>query len=125
MAAGAAAAVTPKPSTAEPVDTTNVEGQSFAQAVGLFKAGKYKEAGDVLKTTEDNDSKDARVWYLAALSRGMATNDWTADTVKLVNKGVDREKAGTPSTAEIDAAFATLTPAPVKPWFDHFRKSAK
>ncbi|MDR3636903.1 MAG: hypothetical protein P4L84_24065 [Isosphaeraceae bacterium] len=107
---------------AKPVNV-NVEGQSFAQAADLFKAGKYKEASDVLKTTEDNDPKDARVWYYAALSKGLATGEWAGNTQTLVMKGVEREKAGTPSTSEIDSEFAKL-PAAVKTWLDAYRKLA-
>ncbi len=121
---GAATTTSAKPvAPSEPVNV-NVEGQSFAQAVDLFKAGKYKEAGDVLKTTEANDPKDARVWYYAALCRGASTKDWQNDTLKLVQKGVAREKAGTPPTADIDAEFAKLD-ASMKTWLDFYRKSAK
>jgi len=108
---------------AKPVDA-NVEGQSFAQAVELFKAGKYKEASQLLKTTEENDPKDARVWYYAALSAGMSTNQWRGDTEKMVRKGVEREKAGTPSAAEINTEFAKLSPS-LKAWLDGWRKLAQ
>jgi predicted Zn-dependent protease len=108
---------------AKPVNV-NVEGQSFSQAVALFKAGRYKEANEILKTTEENDPKDARVWYYAALSAGLATNQWLGDTQKLVMKGVEREKAGTPSTKEIDDEFSKL-PGSQKNWLAAYRKLAQ
>jgi predicted Zn-dependent protease len=108
----------------KPVDV-NVADQAMSQAVELFKAGRYKEAVDVFKTVEDNDPKDARVWYYAAMSRGMATNDWRGETERLVKKGVEREKAGTPRIAEIDAEFATLAPPTLKSWLEFYRKTAK
>lgn len=119
---GAAAAESTR-ETAKPVDV-NVEGQSFSQAAELFKAGKYKEASDVLKTAEDNDAKDARVWYYAALSSGLATGVWTGDTAKLVMKGVACEKAGTPAASDINSEFAKL-PAAQKVWLDAYRKLAQ
>ena len=96
----------------------------MSQAVELFKAGKYKEASDVFKTVENNDPKDARVWYYAAMSRGLSTADWKGNTETLVKKGIEREKAGTPKVEEIDSEFAKL-PATVKPWLDYYRKTAK
>lgn len=117
-----AAAETTTRDSAKPVNV-NVEGQSFAQAVELFKAGKYKEASEILKTTEDNDPKDARVWYYAAMSTGMSTNQWRGDTEKMVLKGVEREKAGTPKGSEIDAEFTKLPPS-LKTWLDAYRKLA-
>lgn len=119
----AAAAAESTREAAKPVNV-NVEGQSFAQAAELFKAGRYKEASDVLKTTEDNDQKDARVWYYAALSSGLATGDWNGSAQRLVMKGVDREKAGTPAVGDIDSEFAKL-PASQKAWLDAYRKLAQ
>jgi hypothetical protein len=37
---------------------------------------------------------------------------------------VEREKAGTPDGAKIDAAFSDLNPV-FKPWIDAYRKTAK
>ena len=94
------------------------------QGVGLFKAGKYKEASDAFQKLTESTPNDARVWYLAAFSRGSATNQWTGETTRLVEKAVELEKAGTPDGAKIDAAFTGLNPA-FKPWLDTYRKMAK
>jgi TolA-binding protein len=94
------------------------------QAAGLFKAGKYKEASDTFQKLTESNPDDARVWYFAALSRGSATQDWTGETIRMVEKGMALEKAGTPTAAKIDAAFADLNPR-IKPWLDAYRKMAK
>jgi TolA-binding protein len=94
------------------------------QAAGLFKAGKYKEASDAFQKLTESSPGDARVWYFAALSRGSATGQWTGETTRLAEKGVDLEKSGTPPTAKIDAVFADLNPN-FKTWFDYYRNLAK
>ena len=108
------AATTPEP--AKP-DDTKVADAALDQGAGLFKAGKYKEASDAFQKLTESSPNDARVWYFAALSRGSATNQWTGETTRLVEKGVELEKAGSPDSAKIDAAFAELNPA-FKPWLD-------
>jgi hypothetical protein len=120
---GETAASTPSTGATRPVDV-NVEGQAMSQGAELFKAGKYREAGEVFRTAEANDPKDARVWYYAALSHGMATNQWNGETERLVNKGVEREKVGTPRSSEIDSEFAKL-PSAQKNWLDYYRKNAR
>lgn len=97
---------------------------SIAQGADLFKAGKYKEAVDVFKKLEAGSPKDARVYYYAAMANGLGNGVWTGETETLVRKGIDLEKAGTPSAAEIDAAFSDL-PATVKPWINGYRAYAK
>ena len=94
-------------------------------AVKLFKANKFKEAEDqFLKMTEANPN-DARVWYFAALSNGLATGKWDGKTAELVQKGIEREKAGSPKPAEIDTAFRDLTTATGKDWLAGYRKYAR
>ena len=47
------------------------------------------------------------------------------DAVDLVRKGADRERAGTPAAAEIDAAFADVLPAgPARDWLNFYRPKA-
>ena len=69
--------------------------------------------------------EDARVWYYAALSHGLATNEWKDETIRLFNKAVERERAGTPDKAKIDASLANVTEPSVKKWVDYFRKAAQ
>lgn len=99
--------------------------QALKRAVSLFKKGKFKDALAAFDKLELARPDDARVWYYAALSRGFATNEWTDDTEKLVEKGVDREQAGTPAPAEIDRAFRDLTIATGKEWLASYRARVK
>lgn len=125
--AAAAVASASKPATNSPGETagdsTNLG--ALDEGVKLFKAGKYKEADDLfLKMTETNPN-DARVWYFAALSNGFATGKWDGKTAELVQKGIEREKAGSPGASEIDAAFRDLTPATGKDWLVGYRQRAR
>ena len=116
----------PKPEYAanpKPADV-NLEDQAVSDGADLFKAGKYKEANDVFRKATEAAPNDARVWYFAALSNGAASNVWTGETLRLVNKGVEREKAGTPEPSKIDQLFTTLDPK-MKAWIDYYRKTAK
>jgi len=97
---------------------------SFGAGAELFKQKKYKEASDFFNTLDKVDQDDARVWYYAALSRGFATGDWKGETERLANRGVEREKAGTPAKAEIDSTFSELTRETGKDWLDFFRRRA-
>lgn len=91
----------------------------------LFKAGKYKEADEVFKKLAAGNPKDARVYYYAALTRGLTTNEWQGkETLATAAKGAELEKAGSPKAPEIDAAFADLRPD-LKGWVNFFRKRAK
>lgn len=97
----------------------------IANAVEMFKASRYKEASTLFRTLTQSRPDDARVWYYAGLSNGLATNDWAGETLRLVNKGVEREKAGTPDKAKIDASLANVTEPSVKKWVDYFRRAAR
>jgi tetratricopeptide (TPR) repeat protein len=120
--------------TGEPAPTTsanatkpedvNVADSALVEGVDLFKAGKYKEASKVFKKLTETNPDDARVWYYAALSQGSATNQWTGETTRLVEKGIEREKAGSPESSKIDTLFASLNPT-FKGWLDAYRKAAK
>ena len=97
---------------------------SFGAGAELFKQKKYKEADDFFGTLVKVDQDDARVWYYAALARGFATNDWKGETERLANRGVERERAGTPPRSQIDSTFADLTAATGKDWLAFFRRRA-
>lgn len=119
------AAVTPRPATstptpAEPRPTADPATAALATGTDLFKAGNYPQATEVFRKAIDAGTKDARVYYYAALSRGLTTNDWQGETITLATRGSELEKAGTPKAADIDAAFAAL-PAKVKEWLDFYR----
>jgi len=90
----------------------------------LFREGKYAAARDVFLNLVQNDSDDARLWYFAALSNGLTTTEWTGDTERLVRRGVEREKAGTPARAEIEAQFSALKREQGKDWLKDWRNRA-
>jgi hypothetical protein len=56
--------------------------------------------------------------------KGLATSQWRGEVEELVNKGVEREQAGTPGTAAIDAAFAGLSKTTGKDWLSFYRQRA-
>jgi hypothetical protein len=92
--------------------------------VNLFQGKKYKEASVAFSELAQVKPDDARVWYYAALSRGFATGDWKGETERLVMRGVEREKAGTPPKPEIDSAFAGLTHETGKDWLSFYRRKS-
>jgi TolA-binding protein len=106
----------------KPEDDTTAT--ALVQGTDLFKAGKYKEADDVFKKLAEASPKDARVYYYAALTNGLTTNDWKNDTVKIATQGAELEKSGATKAADVDAAFASL-PDNLKPWLTYFRKLGK
>jgi TolA-binding protein len=97
----------------------------FEQGIALFDQQKYKDASEIFSKLEQTNPDDARVWYYAALAHGFATDQWTADGAgRLVEKGIEREKAGTPPPPVIDDAFKNLTSATGKDWLASYRNRA-
>ncbi len=92
--------------------------------VEFFQKQNYAEASEVFAGLTRTRPDDARVWYYAALSRGLATRDWKGETERLVTQGVDREKAGKPDRPQIDAAVADLTAETGKDWLAFYRQRA-
>jgi TolA-binding protein len=92
--------------------------------VDFFQKKNYAKASEIFAGLSKARPDDARVWYYAALSRGLATRDWKGETERLVTQGVDREKAGKPDKSRIDAAFADLTPETGKDWLAFYRRRA-
>ena len=93
--------------------------------IELFRQKKYDQASEAFDSLTRTKPDDARVWYFAALSRGLATRDWKGQTEKLVTEGVEREKAGTPEKSQIDSAFADLTAETGKDWLAFYRRRAR
>jgi TolA-binding protein len=93
--------------------------------ITLFKEKSYGRASEYFKELTKDKPEDARVWYFAALARGLSTRDWTGQTEQLVTQGVDREKAGKPARAQIDSAFADLTAETGKDWLAFYRQKAR
>jgi len=92
--------------------------------VEQFQKKQYKEASQEFNNLARTKPEDARVWYYAALARGFATGDWKGDTERLVMRGVEQEKAGTPPKPEIDETFKGLTHETGKDWLDFYRRRA-
>jgi tetratricopeptide (TPR) repeat protein len=90
----------------------------------LFAASRYVEANEVLQALVGTGPDDARAWYFAALSLGAATNQWLGETERLVTRGAEREKAGTPATPTIDEDLAGLDER-FKSWIEWYRKRAR
>ena len=110
---------------AEDASTPADEVRTQLQAgIKLFRRNRFTEALGVFNRLELTNPDDARVWYYAALSLGFATNQWTGGTLQLVEKGIERERAGTPSTSTIDAAFSDLAPALGREWLGEYRRRA-
>jgi len=93
--------------------------------VSQFRRARYREAYDVFQNLEQSHPGDARVWYYAALSYGLSSNDWGKTTQSMVEQGVTREKAGEPQKSVIDSAFAGLTKESGKDWLDFYRRRAR
>jgi hypothetical protein len=93
--------------------------------IDLFRQKKYDQASEAFDRLTRTIPDDARVWYFASLSRGLATRDWKGQTEKLVTEGVEREKAGTPEKSQIDSAFAELTAETGKDWLGFYRRRAR
>jgi chaperonin cofactor prefoldin len=93
--------------------------------VSQFRRARYREAYDVFQKLEQSHPDDARVWYYAALSYGLSSNDWGKTTQSMVEQGVTREKSGHPQKSVIDSAFAGLTKGTGKDWLDFFRLRAQ
>ena len=115
---------TVKPAATPAASEVNAEGPAMEQAADLFKQGKFAEAKDAFTKLQSASPDDARVWYFSALANGLATRNWQGESERLVKLGVEKEKAGMPEKAKIDAAFATLTANSGKAWLDFFRKQA-
>ena len=95
------------------------------EAIQQFKDEDYQGARDALIGMTEDGSDDARVWYYAALANGKATGDWKGETERLVRRAVELEKAGSPSSEEIDAAFNDLGQREFSAWLDFFRGQAE
>lgn len=113
-------AVAPKPEK----DLAKVSAEAREKGLALFSEGKFLEARDAFLKQTVEVPDDARNWYFAALANGFGTGSWDGETMRLVTRGVEREAAGTPPRAEIDAAFVTLNQPQGKAWLKGWRDRA-
>ena len=107
-------------SDADPADNATLK-----LAIGLFHEGHFSQSYEVLRRLQRERPNDARVWYFSALANGLASGKWDDKTKRLVEQGIERERAGTPGRAEIDEALAGLTPATGREWLAGQRRQAK
>jgi hypothetical protein len=106
-----------------PLPEKPVELEALEQGAALFKQQKYEDAHILFSKLAQTSPDDARVWYYAALAHGFATKQWTDDaTGALVEKGIARERAGTPPSPVIDQTFKDLTSDTGKDWLAAYRK---
>ncbi|WP_165246558.1 hypothetical protein [Paludisphaera soli] len=116
------------PSDAEALRPGAEEAQAdadIAPALEDFRKRHYREASEAFRALTESRPDDARVWYLAALSRGFSTSEWTGETERLARRGSEREKAGTPARPKIDAALEGLTKETGQDWIAYFRGLAR
>ncbi len=98
---------------------------SLEAGIARFRQGQYQEAYDLFRRMLQARPNDARPWYFAALSYGLASGDWGPATQTMVNEGVKHEKAGQPPKPEIDAALGGLNKENGKEWLDFYRRRAQ
>ncbi len=116
---------TPNPSGAASAASKNQSASPTMElGVTLLERGQYASAREIFMRLELAQPRDARVWYFGALAAGLTTGKWDGEAKQFVEKGIERERAGTPSTAEIDAALATRKPIRGEPWLNSLRRKA-
>ncbi len=103
-------------------DDTVSSDDELQKGVDLFQQGRYREAREVFDhLTQTTAPNDARGWYFDALATGLSTGDWKEAAPRLARKGVEREKAGTPSSEKIDEALEDLTKPTGRDWIASYR----
>jgi tetratricopeptide (TPR) repeat protein len=106
-------------------ETGGLVDSALRRGESLFRDGRYQEAYKVFRDLLQSRADDARIWYYAALSYGLATGDWRGQTEQWVQRGIALEKEGKPQKSEIDSAFAGLTKETGKDWLDFYRRRAE
>ena len=89
------------------LEDVNVDGEAFGQGVELFQKSRYDDALNLFSRMEQTHPNDARVWYFAALSNGLATGKWDGKTAELVQKGIERRRPAPPRPARSTPPSAT------------------
>jgi hypothetical protein len=120
-AAASATAPAASPRAADDSPPATAEARALAQGIKLFKQDRYREAIAIFNRLELITPDDARVWYFAALSQGLATGQWGGDTERLVEKGIACERAGAAGHPAINAAVGDLTPSQGRDWLAEYR----
>ena len=95
---------------------------SMERGISMLEQGQYESARNLFEQLTRKHPLDARVWYYAAIAVGLASGDWNDEARELAEKGVERERAGSPPAAEVDAALNTSTPIKGKAWLNGLRQ---
>ena len=113
-----------QPKASAPTASEPAESPSMALGVTLLERGEYASAREVFLRLELADPRDARVWYLGSLATGMASGKWDGEAMRFAEKGIERERAGTPPSAEIDTLLATRSSIKGVPWLNSLRRKS-
>ncbi|HZW34690.1 MAG TPA: hypothetical protein VFF52_28450 [Isosphaeraceae bacterium] len=98
------------------------ESPTMELGISLLERGQAAGAREIFQRLQLAQPKDARVWYFSAMAEGLASGDWDGAAKKLAEQGLERERAGTPPTAQIDAALATRAPIKGQEWIASLRR---
>lgn len=94
-------------------------------AAGLLREGHSTQAYEVLRRLQRERPNDARVWYLSALAYGLATGEWNAKAKRFAEQGVACERAGHPSSDQIESALSGFSADSGTSWLAKQRKEAR
>ncbi|HVA46007.1 MAG TPA: tetratricopeptide repeat protein [Pirellulales bacterium] len=106
------------------VDADPANEATLKLAIARFREGHYAQARELLHRLQYERPNDARVWYYAALANGLASGKWDGETKRLVDRGIERERAGTPLPSVIDGSLAGLTREMGQDWLATQRRQA-
>jgi hypothetical protein len=107
-----------------PGDEEGIE-NALKRGKTLLQGHQFSAADDVFRGMQKAHPEDARVWYFSALARGFKSGDWKDETVRLVETGIQRERAGDPLSEQIDASVKDLPKDLGKDWLASYRKRAR
>jgi hypothetical protein len=104
-------------SAADPADEA-----TFKLGSGLLREGHYSQSYEVLRRLQRERPGDARVWYLSALAYGLSSGKWDGRAKQLAQHGVECERAGHPSSDQIDAALSGVGTPNGQTWLAEQRR---
>jgi hypothetical protein len=108
-----------------PPTDPDLDGGFLTAGARFMDQRKFADALKAFEELQKTHGDDARVWYFSALARGFSTNDWRGETERLVEKGIERERLGTPNKAKIDSSFSSLKKETGKEWLAAYRQRAR
>lgn len=113
----------PPPAAPAAAGTTESE---LTRAAELFRRAEYGPALQILQRLQRSTPEDPRVWYFSALATGLSTGVWTGEAVRLVERGVEQERADPTTTSQqVETAFTGLKQPNAKDWLDYYRRRGR